>query len=116
VFVFVPREFQLLTQVFQLRPQVFFIMKQKGRRRDHFGGRARNRETTRDERVKIIALRESGMTWKEIGRQLEIDYRTCQGIFRKAQVGVSYPAHGQWQLLQFTGSKLLTVRTGKWNT
>lgn len=56
------------------------------------------------------------MTWKEIGRQLEIDYRTCQGIFRKAQVGVSYPAHGQWQLLQFTGSKLLTVRTGKWNT
>jgi transposase len=60
-------------------------MRQKGRRSDHFGDQARGRETTRDERLRIITLRDSGMTWKEVGRAVEIDYRTCQGIYRRAR-------------------------------
>jgi transposase len=36
--------------------------------------------------VRIITLRDTGKTWKEIGRIMEIDYRTCQGIYRRARV------------------------------
>jgi transposase len=58
-------------------------MKQKGRRSD-YNQNTRYKETTRDERVKIIALRDAGHSWKEIGRQVGIDFRTCQGICRRA--------------------------------
>ena len=42
-------------------------MKNKGRRSDYVpaGMSTKNRETTRDERLQIVALREkAGMTWK----------------------------------------------------
>lgn len=62
-------------------------MKQKRTRIHHFGeGRTRRKETTRDERVKIIALRDAaGMTWKKIAEHVNIDFRTCQGIYSRAK-------------------------------
>jgi transposase len=61
-----------------------FAMRQKGRRSDHHQY-TRDRETTRDERLRIITLTEIGKSWREIGRIMEIDFRTCQGIFRRVQ-------------------------------
>lgn len=41
----------------------------------------RHRETTRDERLRVIALRdETAMSWTEIGRTLSIDRRTVQRV------------------------------------
>lgn len=45
----------------------FIKMKQKGKRSD-YNQQTRYKETTRDERVKIIALKDAGHNWKEIGR------------------------------------------------
>jgi hypothetical protein len=62
-----------------------FAMRQKGRWSDDHQN-MRNRDTMRDERLRIITLREIGKSWREIGRIIEIDFRACQGIFRWAQV------------------------------
>ncbi|KAG0123779.1 hypothetical protein HOY82DRAFT_618728 [Tuber indicum] len=61
-------------------------MKNKGRRADYVpaGGSVKNRETTRDERLQIVALREKArMTWKEIGERMGLDFKTCQKIFSR---------------------------------
>lgn len=43
--------------------------------------------TTRDERVQIIALRDSAkMTWKEIERVSNVDFRTSQSIYSQAKI------------------------------
>lgn len=62
-------------------------MKQKKTRVYHFGaGRTHRKETTRDERVKIIALRDAaGMAWKKIAEHVNIDFRTSQGIYSRAK-------------------------------
>jgi len=58
-------------------------MKQKGRRQNPPIG-VSYRETTRDERMRIIALRENaGWTWSKIGRELNINRRTCERIYNR---------------------------------
>jgi DNA-binding XRE family transcriptional regulator len=55
-------------------------MKLKGTRELPTAG-VSHREITRDERVKIIALRdEAGMGWAQIGKKLGIDRRTVQKV------------------------------------
>ena len=55
-------------------------MKQKGIRESPPPG-VRHHETTRDERLRVITLRdESGMSWAEIGRRLNIHRRTVQKV------------------------------------
>ena len=55
-------------------------MKQKGVREPPPPG-VRHHETTRDERIKVITLRdEVGMGWAEIGRKLNILPRTVQKV------------------------------------
>ncbi|PUU83401.1 hypothetical protein B9Z19DRAFT_1119379 [Tuber borchii] len=45
------------------------------------------KETTRDERVQIIALQDkASLTWKEIGRKLNIDFHTCQKIYKYVKI------------------------------
>lgn len=62
-------------------------MKVKGTRTDHFGAEAKGKETTRDERLQILTLRDKGgMTWKEIEAAMGIDYRTCQKIYARVQI------------------------------
>ena len=61
-------------------------MKVKGKRESTFYN-PKNRETTRDERVQIIALRDKAkLTWKEIGLAMTVDFRTCQKIYKRAQI------------------------------
>ena len=51
-------------------------MKEKGTR-----AVGRRGETTRDERIKVITLRdEAGLTWAQIGQKLNIDRRTVQKV------------------------------------
>lgn len=65
-------------------------MKTKGTRKEHHGENTNRKETTRDERVRIIALCDSAkMTWKEIERETEIDFRTCQSIYSRAKTIVT---------------------------
>ena len=41
----------------------------------------KRQETTRDERVKVIALRDAaGMSWTEIGKKLNMNRRTAQRV------------------------------------
>jgi len=41
----------------------------------------RHRETTRDERIRIVTLRDdAGWSWTKIGQHLHIDRRTCQKV------------------------------------
>jgi len=43
-----------------------------------------HRETTRDERMRIIALKENAeWNWSQIGRELNINRRTCERIYRR---------------------------------
>ena len=56
-------------------------MKEKGIREQYPEG-VRYRETTRDERIKVIAFREAGWGWTKIGNHLNIDRRTCQKVNR----------------------------------
>lgn len=58
-------------------------MKQKGVREQQPEG-VRHRETTRDERIKVITLREAEWSWTKIGNYLNIDRRTCQKVKRDA--------------------------------
>ena len=51
-------------------------MKEKGKRKP-----GRRQETTRDERIKVITLRdEAGWGWTRIGEKLEMDRRTAQRV------------------------------------
>ena len=62
-------------------------MKVKGTRAKHFGSGIKNKETTRDERVEIVALWDKAkMTWKEIGEAMNIDFRTCQKIYARVKI------------------------------
>lgn len=62
-------------------------MKSKGTRENHHGNNIYRKETTRDERVRIIALRDgTGMTWREIGYEIGVDFRTCQKIYARTKV------------------------------
>ena len=55
-------------------------MKQQGAREPQPLG-VRHHETTRDERLKVIALRDEAVTgWAEIGRKLNINRRTVQNV------------------------------------
>jgi len=54
-------------------------MKQKGRREQNPEG-VQHRKTTRDERIKVITLREAGWNWTRIGNHLQIDRPTCQKV------------------------------------
>lgn len=59
-------------------------MKPQGTRREHFGEDVKRRETTRDERLRIITLRDDAqMKWKDIAARVDVDYRTCQKIYRR---------------------------------
>ena len=41
----------------------------------------RHRETTRNERTRIVTLRDdAGWGWTKIGQHLQIDRRTCQKV------------------------------------
>ncbi|KAG0129160.1 hypothetical protein HOY82DRAFT_540966 [Tuber indicum] len=61
------------------------IMKQKGTRKQNLEG-ARHRKITRDERLKVITLRDNaGWTWTQIGQHLNIYPRTCQRIYKRAK-------------------------------
>ncbi|KAG0129994.1 hypothetical protein HOY82DRAFT_610167 [Tuber indicum] len=43
-------------------------------------------ETTRDEWIKVISLRDNaGWSWSQIGQELNIDHRTCQKIYKRAK-------------------------------
>ena len=54
-------------------------MKQKGK--SECPQEARHTETTQDERVRIITLRDNiGWKWTKIVEQLNIDQRTCQKV------------------------------------
>lgn len=45
-------------------------------------------------------LRDSGMTWKAVGKAEEIDYRTCQGIYRRSRAnGIPTNRRRQGRLL-----------------
>lgn len=62
-------------------------MKSKGTWEEHHGNNIHRKEIIRDERVRIIALRDStGMTWKEISYEIVIDFRTCQKIYARAKI------------------------------
>lgn len=55
-------------------------MKQKGVREWNPEG-VRHRETTRNERIWIIALRDdASWGWTKIGQHVDIDRRTCQNV------------------------------------
>jgi len=55
-------------------------MKQTGVREQNPVG-VRHRETTRDERVRIMTLRDdAGWSWTKIGQLLKIDRWTCQKV------------------------------------
>jgi len=55
-------------------------MKQKGIREQNPDS-VRHRETTGDERIKVVTLRdEAGWNWTRIGAHLNIDRRKCQKI------------------------------------
>lgn len=61
-------------------------MKQKGKREPAPSG-VHHRETTRDERLRIIALRENAhWNWSQIERELGIGRRTCQRIYERWKV------------------------------
>ena len=58
-------------------------MKQKGRRENPPIG-VRHRETTRDERMRIITLYDDAKwNWSKIARTLNIDRRTCANIYKR---------------------------------
>ena len=58
-------------------------MKTKGTREPPPTGK-RHLETTRDDRIKVISLRDSvGWSWSRIGAELNIDRRTCQKVSGK---------------------------------
>ena len=62
-------------------------MKTKGTRKEHFPDSQKRHETTRDERIQIIALRDlAKMSWKQIGAAVDVDYRTCQQIHSRAKI------------------------------
>jgi len=62
-------------------------MKVKGARRDYFPGDGKRRETTRDERLRIITLRdEAKMKWKDIAALLNIKLSTCHDIYARSKV------------------------------
>jgi len=57
-------------------------MKQKGVRDPAVG--VRHRETTRDERLRVISLRENARwAWRQIGRELRINPRTASRIYHR---------------------------------
>jgi len=57
-------------------------MKQKGVRDPAVG--VRHRETTRDERMRVISLRENARwSWRQIGRELRFDPRTASRIHHR---------------------------------
>jgi hypothetical protein len=57
-------------------------MKQKGKREQPAADSAvKHHETTRDERIKVITLREEArLSWTAIGKKLGIDRRTVQKV------------------------------------
>lgn len=62
-------------------------MKSKGTWEEHHGNNIHRKETTRIERVRIIAPRDiTGMTWKEISYEIGVDFRTCQKIYARAKI------------------------------
>ena len=62
-------------------------MKTKGTREEHFPESQKRHETTRDERIQIIALRDlAKMSWRQIGAVVKVDYRTCQRIHARAKI------------------------------
>lgn len=80
-------------------------MKNKGTRADYHAKESIHRkETTRDERVRIIAWCDSAkMSWKEIQRHTGVDYRTCQSIYARAQAtGTPSNRHQSGRPLLFT--------------
>ena len=57
-------------------------MKQKGVRDPAVG--VRHRETTQDERMRVISLRENARwSWRQIERELRIDPRTASRIYHR---------------------------------
>ena len=57
-----------------------YTMKEKGRREQEPVGTS-YQETTRDERMMVMTLRdEIGMNWSEIGRRLKINRRMVQRV------------------------------------
>ena len=65
-------------------------MKQKGVREPPPPG-VRHHETTRDERLKVITLRdETGMSWAEIGKRLNIRKSTVQKVVLHLINGLQY--------------------------
>lgn len=61
-------------------------MQQKETRAELHGENTKGRETTRDERVQIIALRDKGgMKWKDIGIKMNLNLQTCQRICQRAK-------------------------------
>ncbi|KAG0633368.1 hypothetical protein HOY80DRAFT_1064103 [Tuber brumale] len=63
-------------------------MRNKGRRSDYAQpGDQKRRETTRDERLQVVTLRDkAGMTWKKIAEKVNIDFRTCQKIYQRTML------------------------------
>jgi transposase len=63
------------------------MMKTKGTRQEHFPNSRKRHETTRDERIQIIALRDlAKLSWREIGAAVDVDYRACQKIHARAKI------------------------------
>lgn len=62
-------------------------MKIQGTRQRYHGEHVKRKETTRDERLRVVILREdAGMKWKEIEERTGIDYRTCEAIYRRTKL------------------------------
>lgn len=61
-------------------------MKLRGTRQDHHED-VHNRETTRDERLRIITLRDdAGWSFREIGKQLNLSHATCHRIYKHFKI------------------------------
>jgi transposase len=62
-------------------------MKNKGTRAQHHASsNVYRKETTRDERLRIMTLRDDAkMTWKKIQEHTGIDFRTCQSIYARTK-------------------------------
>lgn len=74
-------------------------MKSKGTQSDQDTTGVRHRETTQDDRQRVITLRNySGMTWAKIAKTLGINQQTCQRIYERTKA---------------TGTPSNTLRTGR---
>ncbi|RPB03956.1 hypothetical protein L873DRAFT_1840796 [Choiromyces venosus 120613-1] len=74
-------------QVVRMTIIIATTMKMKGTRSQHFPNNNKCQETTWDERLRIITLRdEARMKWKDIAALVNIKLSTCHDIYARSKV------------------------------